>query len=496
MKLSKKLILSSSAFAALAAGALAVACSTNPGTGDAPEVTGTLKEKAEKTLSNWSGTLKVAYEESWKKALDKAITLLPENMRNRVELVKVANGGAIEYVNTTVTNQGATAADLFPVQLDKFQDLINKQLVAAVDESSLTDYGDNKKLVKIENTYYGFPLNVESVIAFYNKDVYPNGPGDITTEFKDPVGKKFAFQAGNLWHGSTFLNGLFADQKNGNLEEAKNMWVTYNGTTKTAPFLTDEQSKQTLKELWTYVNALRTSTNENYKIVANSSANREKTIRSGIADQSISLTIEGPWILSDLVASVLKNNKSTPEKATEILSKISASVLPKYGTRQLRHFIGGWAYSLNKASLASFSKEAKAIDGKAHFANYFANVLTSKDLATEWMTEAGKMSAATGAVVNMDVKTLEFNDPTNDKAPKIKTTEYIGTTGFAEAVNNLYKAVIDSVSKQSSLNLEQPKWPGKQYWEPYDALGLTTATYTTADAFLEAFTKNIELQLK
>ncbi|WP_371246018.1 hypothetical protein ACA758_02710 [Mycoplasmopsis agassizii] len=496
MKLSKKLILSSSAFAVLAAGALAVACSTTPGKGgsDNPDTSKSLQKRAEETLSDWTGTLKVAVEEDWMIAFDKAVSLLPENMRSRVEAVKIENGKSTDYIENTVSTSAQTAADLFPMPLDRIQGLIKSSTLGFVNESDLTEYGENKKLVKLDDKFYGFPLNIESVFMLYDNSVYPQTPTDITAEFNDPVGKKFVFKAADLWMGATMLNGLFTDIKNGSMEEGRKMWVTEENGQKTAPFLTNDKTKQRIKDVWTYYNKLRTGSNEKYKIVTNSNTSRDVETRSGIANQSISLTFDGPWILKDLVQYILKQNESTPAKVVEVLNKISAGMLPKLGTEQLRHFIGGWAYALNKTALGSFSTDTKAVNGKANFASYFASVLTSKNIAAEWVHGGGKVSAASGYTLDIDVSKMTFRDPSTKI--KMDISKYTSVDGFEAAIKNFYESVIKAVTGQYKINMEQPKWPGGGYWTAWDANGLTSTSYATADAFLEALTKNVDLELK
>ncbi|PAF55410.1 hypothetical protein [Mycoplasmopsis agassizii] len=493
----KKIIMPISALTILSA-SLAIACTNQSNPSDPINDTRDLKTKATETLNDWTGKLSVAYETNWKPALDLAISKLPESMQSRIQLIPIDTGQSVNYIQNTVYNSAQTSADVFASPLDRFQGLVDRNIVTVIPENYLSDYKQQRDNVKIQDKYYAYPLNTESVIAFYNKDAYANGISDIKDEMANPVEKKFAFQAANLWHGSTLFNGLFKTINDNDATKATNFWASWDAQNKvSAPFIANEKVQARVKEIYDYYNKLRKGDNEKYKQIANSKDQREKVIIESLADSSVSLTIEGPPILPRLVGFVLKQNDSNPAKAVEILNKISAQKLPKYNGEQMLHFKAGWGYALNRVSLANAtgSDKTKAADGKLAFANYFTQILTSKEISSAWITNAGKISAADDATREVDVKLLTIEDP-QDPRKKIDLTKFIAQSGFENAIKNLYSGVVNAVLDQTKENINQPKWPTAEgYWKAWDDHGLIKSDYASSNAFLEAFKANVNTQV-
>ncbi|WP_371246062.1 hypothetical protein ACA758_03090 [Mycoplasmopsis agassizii] len=493
----KKIIMPISALTILSA-SLAIACTNQNTPNDLINDTRDLKTKATDTLNDWTGHLSVAYETNWKPALDLAISKLPENMRSRIQLIPIDTEQSVNYIQNTVYNSAQTSADVFASPLDRFQGLVDRNIVTVIPENYLTDYKQQRDNVKIQDKYYAYPLNTESVIAFYNKDAYTNGISDIKDEMADPINKKFAFQAANLWHGSTLFNGLFKTINDNDATKATNFWASYDAQNKvSAPFIANEKVQSRVKEIYDYYDKLRKGDNEKYKQIANSKDQREKVIIESLADNSVSLTIEGPPILPRLVGFILKQNDSNPAKAVEILNKLSAQKLPKYNGEQMLHFKAGWGYALNRVSLANATgnDKTKAADGKLAFANYFTQILTSKDISSAWITNAGKISAADDATREVDVKLLTIEDP-QDPRKKIDLTKFIAQSGFENAIKNLYSGVVKAVLDQTKENINQPKWPTAEgYWKAWDDYGLIKSDYANSNAFLEAFKANVNTQV-
>ncbi|OYD26434.1 hypothetical protein EI74_0029 [Mycoplasma testudineum] len=506
MKISKKILGLSAGFSAmLGATLIAVSCgqtpqtptNDNPGNGSNTTTYLTdaeLLKQAQDTLTDWSGELSITYEANWKPVMDALIKSLPAELRSRVKLTEIKNDSSTTYIDTVEQN-GSEASDLFPVQLDRVQTLITKNLIAAIPQRYLGNYKKTQDIVKFNNNYYGYPLNVESVIQFYNKTIQPTAITDSTDMLKNPVAKKFVVQAGNMWHGSVFVNGLFSTIQ-GSPENSNKEWVTYSddGKVATAPFLQNNTVKERLKVIYNYYQELRKSGDENWIGIANN-GNRFKRVVEGLATGNIGVTYDGMWILGDLIGYLILKDKDNPAKVVENINNISVAALPNFGTEKTRHFVGGWAYALNRASLTGITDQ-KARTGKTNFANYIASRLTSKELSGQWITNAGKYSAADDAQIKVNINSLSINDfSTTDENDKIDLSRYIAQEGFTSAIDNLYSSVTKALVEQSSLNVAQPKWPGSGYWEAWDGLGFSDKQYTTFDAFFDAFTANINLEL-
>lgn len=486
----KKILFTAGIGLSVSAIALAVSCGGGTSTNQTEEDKLKLLTEDElvEKVASFKGKVQVAYEQNQKDILDKTVTLMPEALRSKIELVPIENGKSTEYL-TTLETQAAKSADLFASPLDRIQGFIDKEIVLPVEESELTQYGKNKALVNFKEKYYGYPLNVESVIAIYNSSVYPDGLKDFTEEFSKPVEKKFVFQIANLWQGSTLLSGMMHDLAT-DKEKAQDFYSSIDAEGKySAPFLKNEKLLNRVKDMWKYQNALRTSESQAFKDIANNLNDRENLIQKGLAEGTIDSTFDGPWQAGKFLSNVLLNNKENKAKAVEIINQIKSSALPKIGQEQLRHFIGGWAYLVNKVKVTS-EKDTDALVYRLSLTNYFAKKLTSSQLASDWYSKAQKISADVSSNIELDLDSLTIAD-TSKKDTNFDLTEWKATPGFNEAIKAYYSSLLKAVTSQAGMNIPQPTWPTGGYWDSFDRLGLSDNTLDTVEKFVTAFEKNV-----
>lgn len=455
------------------------------------------QEMVIKNQNNWKGQIEVTHDSAWSPVIDKAINLLPDGLKKRVKKIDLKTTSSIDYITNTVQFQAKNAADVFAAPLDRFENLVDLQLALQVGTTQkdqdkwLEEYGDNKQMVQIGDGYYAYPLNVESVITYWNKKVTPTLPEDLEPVLsKSPEESKFVTKFADLWIGSTLFNGLFAKEKG--VKDASKQWADGNKPNITAPFINDQESVDIIKKAYTYQSNLRKSNDNTLKTVGEGGAQRDATTRDGLAKGQIGMSLDGPWILNDLVSYVLLANKDAPAQAVETLKNLETKKLPKLNGNQMRHFTGGWGYVLNRQKLANVAASERA--ARAEFANYFTQLLTSSQLSSDWFSNAGKISAAKNATVDLDLEKLVLTDPTSAASPKpkIDLSKFINQAGFKEAMSQLYNSVITAVKEQSVLNVDQPRWPGNGYWDAWDRLGLSSTTFaTSADQFYNDFKANI-----
>ncbi|AAT27880.1 maltose-binding protein [[Mycoplasma] mobile] len=458
------------------------------------------------TTSEQNERVKLSFEKSWKPIIEKALKTLSAEDQSFIDFVEIADGSSIQYLDT-ITNKPTEAADLFVVPADRYSQLIEGNVVQ--DLGAIPTFTTNFSVVNGKN--YSYTLNVESVIQIFNKNLIGNETGwlnyedAIATNITDQ--KNFLTQYSNMWHASSVLLSTFKDAgatlSPAEYVDGSSAFIKQEGTTVTAPFLDQTniatQIKSTVTKLWEYNNNLRKSTNTSYQNFANNAqgSSRDTIIRQGLASGTISSTVDGPWIVNDLVARILLANENNKAAAVTMLQNIKTAILPKVATKDAFHFLSGWGYSVNRAGLTKLgANNATAIQKKLDLEKRILAAITSKDLANDWFLNAGKISATEGANVNLSsdiINSIQLTDPTKIDGSKLNLDQWTSTAGFAEALSALYTSVTSSVINQSKNNVPLPTISKfGRYWDSWDKNGLSAATFSTADQFYNVFKENIK----
>lgn len=458
------------------------------------------------TPSTDSQKVSLSYESSWKPVIDNAIKTLTQEDQDKIELVELKNGGTVGYLDT-IANKPSDAADLFAAPADRYPSLIASntvQKLTNVPEFS-TNFGE------LNGEKYAYTLNVESVIQLFDKTKLSNDKGWDTFENAIAANtndeKNFITQYNNMWQASSVLITAFknagATLDPQEYSNGTSAFIKQNSDNSvTAPFLDQDnistKIKTTIDKLWSYNNKLRNSGSDTYQNFANNAqgSSRDTIIRAGLADGTIASTVDGPWIINDLVARVLLNNKDNKANAVKILENLSTSTLPSVGGKTASHFKSGWGYSINRAKLAQLGSNTSAINEKLALENRILTAITAKERATDWFQNAGKISATTGASVSVtddSISSLKLSDPTNPDGTPINLSEWVGTTGFTSALSKLYNSVVNSVTNQSKQNEPVPTISNfNQYYDAWDKNGLSAAAITTSESFYTKFKTTID----
>ncbi|AAT27878.1 maltose-binding protein [[Mycoplasma] mobile] len=488
MKKRNKIIFGTAGAISLITPLAVVACGTTTGTSQANE------------------RVKLSFEEPWRPVILKGLNSLSAEDRALVDLVPIPNEGSLQYLLETVILRPTDAADLFVAPADRYSQLVESNIVQ--DLGTIPTFTTNFGVVNGKN--YSYTLNVESVIQIFNKNLIGNETGwlnyedAIATNINDQ--KNFLTQYSDMWHASSVLLSTFKDAgatlSPAEYVDGSSAFIKQEGTTVTAPFLDQTniatQIKSTVTKLWEYNNNLRKSTNTSYQNFANKAqgSDRNTIIRQGLASGDVASTIEGPWMINDLVGRILLANQTNKAAAVTMLQNIKTAILPKVANKNASHFLSGWSYSLNRAGLAKLgATNTAAIQKKLDLSKRILAAITSKDLATDWFLNTGRISATEGANVNLSadiINSIQLTDPTNPNGSKLNLSDWVSTTGFADSLSALYTSVISSVSDQSKNNVPLPTIAKfGRYWQFWDELGLSAATFSTADAFYNVFKQNI-----
>ncbi|MDJ1645760.1 hypothetical protein QLQ80_01485 [Mycoplasma sp. M5725] len=474
MTKSKKILLKLAGFASLGAiSAIAVSCGNK-----------TVKPQENVSL-DFNGKVKIAIEEAWEKIITNALGKLTPEEQSKIEIVKLENGTAGSYIENNIVKDPAEAADIFPTALDKFDSLVSKGSLFEIKKEDLEQYGENSELVEINGKYWGYPLNVESIFTIYNIEKFPNGIESIDQILTtDPTQTKFAAQFNNMWHGSIFPNTLFSMTD----KDVAKQWVG-SKLSKASPMLKNPEFKKLMEELYNYNVSLKKSGGALQRIATNN--NRDEAIRQGIADGSIQGIIDGPWIVQEVISRIMKTFDADKPKAVEMLKKLRAAKLPTYKNQQLRHFKGGWAFSINKAALLK-GNDIKRASNKSRLANKFASLLTSAEFASDWFAQGGKISGAKDAQPKVAAEDMKLQIPGDAKNTLHDMKEWIKVPGFKEAVESFFSGTLSAVGKQAGYNVKQPTWPGGGFWDAWDKNGFSSE-FKDFNQFWAKFAEEINL---
>lgn len=458
-----------------------VACGNNKGDSNGPT----------------ANTVDIVYEKSWRPVFDKALAAMSAEEQKIIKLIQVEDGKGGDYLDT-VKNKGAAAADVFAFAADRVSDLVSGQLLTEIAETDLpTGAATNKFVVQNGTKLYGYPLNVESVIQMYHNDTTgvdgftsANGFDSIENAIASFSNTKFIYPFGNLWHGSALVNAVLAKEahtgdtpadRNYSSSYATSLWINGTKPSIQAPKLygnddtyageSDALWNETtgaMKKMHDYYTTLR-GAGTVYPNIANN-VNRDAEMRSKFQTKEIKGMIDGPWVINDIIARMLK---ATTDKTVDVasLNTFRAAKLPTYDGAQLNHFKGGWGYGINRLSTQGKTNQIT-------LAKKFISEVTSNKYGLDWFKVGGKISA-TGAPTTVsakDVEGLVLTDPTTIGA----TISLDGYTANTKSyIAEVYKSVINAVSSQAAMNVQQPSWDAAGLWEAFEAEGFSKSTNDT-----------------
>lgn len=446
--------------------------------------------------------IRVAYEKSWASVVKATLKTLTPEEQAKFDLVEIDDGKSVDYLDQVTLKPAAGAtADLFAAPVDHFSSLADGGITLDLgSDFTASDY-QAPTIGLIDGKHYAYPINTESVIQIFNKDQKTNGYTTLKEILDDT---KSVSQWGNLWVASSALNAALvpaatAHDASGNQNTVADKWVkkATDGTW-SAPVTTDGTDFEKMaKALWTKNQAARSSSNADFTNIANG-VDKDSNIRKNLTSGNISGIVDGPWIVNDLVARAILAHAGDVSAQTAAINNIGVKELPTIGaiggisagvqSSHMRHFNGGWGYSINKLKLASLDATKGA--AKKALEVKFLKALTSSARATDWFKAGGKISAAAGATVNMTRETvaaMKLSDPTT-KGNEISLPD---DSGFATALGELYTRVGTAVANQSKFNVDQPSGKGWNLWGSWDKEGISSAALKSETNFWSTFKQNV-----
>ena len=288
------------------------------------------KEAKEEPASGLKGSIVVQAEEAWAPYYEAAIARVKErNPEATIEIKKVASFDHIDIIDKTdATN--TDVADVFAVPLDRMVGLVESEALASFDAKALGDriggFGDFDKglggQLKFDDKYYGFPMNLETLILGVNSENAKAKGVDATNVDFAELGPEVAMlPVFNAWWGVAVTNGFGVELlgKDGD---------------KFFSDLTKDWSEQTpeVKAMFEGLyNYWKVSNEKKLPMFDISAAygymdDNFKTGKSGFA------RVIGPWEVAPLV-----------EQNLEVSGLSNA----KFAGKELKHWKGGWALVIN-----------------------------------------------------------------------------------------------------------------------------------------------------
>ncbi|MFM1581927.1 sugar ABC transporter substrate-binding protein [Helcococcus bovis] len=132
-------------------------------------------KKEVKKDNNLKGTISITADKNWIPYYEKIIKkIIKENPDAKINIKEISAFEVLNVLNTDMLNPDAP--DVFAFPLDKFSSLYTKNILAPIPSEKIANKlggfeNFDKGLagnVKINNEYYGFPFNLETLISYVN----------------------------------------------------------------------------------------------------------------------------------------------------------------------------------------------------------------------------------------------------------------------------------------------------------------------------------------
>lgn len=349
-----------------------------------------------------SGEITVQAEEAWKPYYEAAIQRVTEaNPDAKITIIEKAAIDNLDVIDQTGPDN-ADVPDVFAIPADRIYGMVESEDLAALNsEAIMTTVGGwenfdkfNEGLggnFKIGEEYFGFPMNIESLITFKNKANAETSGVDLTKplEVTGENYNKVLIPAFDAWYGVALLNagGVELLQKNDDGTFTSDM------TTAWADLAPEKQD--IFKALFDYWKA-------NFD---NNTSLFDPDAGYGYTDAEIASgkngisRLGGAWDYENIA-------KATGEENLEIGSLNDLTIAGK----PLVHWKGGWAYAINVRD--------EADEGKMALAQALIAELANPKFAQDFFQATGKIMENVPAA---DYEAMGLNDA--EKATVLATIE-------------------------------------------------------------------------
>lgn len=137
----------------------------------------TKKPEAGKEAKGLKAEISVQVEKEWMDLYKKsAEAVLKNNPDSKINFKEVASFEHLDVIKATSADN-KDVADVFSVPADRLEDLTRNDVLAAIPAKEMADkvggFDDFDKglggIFKVEDNYFAFPMNIESLVTFVNK---------------------------------------------------------------------------------------------------------------------------------------------------------------------------------------------------------------------------------------------------------------------------------------------------------------------------------------
>lgn len=350
-----------------------------------------------------AATISVQVEKDWKPYYEKVKErVLEKHPKATINFIETGSFDHLDIIDSTdATNKDV--ADVFALPADRLNILSNNNVLAAMDAKKMAEeVGGFKDFdnglggsFKVGNDYLAFPYNIETLVAFVNKENAKKDGIDISKpiEFNNLKFEQMLVTAHDAWFGVAFANSakfeLLDKDKDGKLRtDATKAWAD----------LTPDQQKlfESLYNYW----------KPHYE---NKTDLWDKKAAAGYLDKKFvpgdgnAIRIDGPWATKGLTERV------GSEDNLEVLPLNQITV----NGNPLSHWKGGWGLGINARIEGKDAQMALAQD----FIKEVVNTKYAKDLfkATGKILENVEPSAYDG-IGAMDEKVIKATYESYKKA--------------------------------------------------------------------------------
>ncbi|CAM3074866.1 sugar ABC transporter substrate-binding protein [Streptobacillus ratti] len=288
---------------------------------------------SEKTNNGLTGHIVVQAEKTWAPYYEEAIARVKEkNPEAKIDLKVIGSFDHIQAIEET-NAENEDVADVFAVPLHKMESLYKKDVLAPFDAKALGvklgGFGDFDKglggHLKFNDSYFGFPFNIETLLLGYNtKNVVINGVDLSNLDFAEISPEVGMIPIINGWWGVAITNAFGVELL------AKDGDKFFSDLIKDWSELTPDMQKMFvgLHKYWKASNDKKLPLFDTTAVYGYMDDNF-KTGKKG------SVRIAGPWELSAWSGLVGDD------------FDVAALNTAKFAGKELKHWQGGWALSIN-----------------------------------------------------------------------------------------------------------------------------------------------------
>lgn len=389
-----------------------------------------------KAVKDVNATITVQVESSWLPYYQAAAERVKvANPNATINFIETGSFDHIDVIGSTdITNKDV--ADVFAYPADRLTGFIQNDVLAAIDAKTIADrvggYSDFDGglggLFKLENDYFGFPMNIETLINFVNTknaaalSMDLNAPIEMTT--LDP--QAILIPVWNAWFGVAVTNSAEIE-----FLGKDDSGVLFSDLTKDFSELTQEQ-----KDLFTFLFNYWKAHNEAGTSLFDNSAAWGYMDTEFTSGGKTALRLEGPWSTASL-------SKFAGEgKDLGLLPIGNVTVNGK----NMNHWKGGWALGVNA--------RVEGDEQKMLLAEAMIQEIINPEFAIDFFTATGKI------------------------LPNVETKVYAEST-----LTDTDKSVIDSVIKSYENAPARPlfkEWD--QVWSTWENSILSWSSVKPASA--------------